>query len=57
MLVIELWLWIQNNGIVTHSEYDKAKGALKWAAMTYVVAALAAVTNLIYWIFVLLNRR
>ncbi|MFK8045421.1 MAG: zinc metallopeptidase [Crocinitomicaceae bacterium] len=49
--------WIQNNGIVSNHEYDKAKDALKWAAMTYVVAALAAIANLVYWIIVLLGRR
>ncbi len=49
--------WIQNNGIVSADEYDKAKDALKWAAMTYVVAALGAIANLVYWIIVLLNRR
>jgi hypothetical protein len=49
--------WINANGIVTRDEYDGAKDALKWAAMTYVVAALAAISTLIYWIFVLLNRR
>lgn len=49
--------WIDANGIVTVDEYDGAKDALKWAAMTYVVAALAAIATLIYWIFVLLNRR
>jgi Zn-dependent membrane protease YugP len=49
--------WINANGIVTVDEYDGAKDALKWAAMTYVVAALAAIATLIYWIFVLLNRR
>jgi Zn-dependent membrane protease YugP len=45
--------WINSNGIVTASEYDGAKDALKWAAMTYVVAALAAVATLVYWIIVL----
>lgn len=49
--------WIDANGIVTVDEYDGAKDALKWAAMTYVVAALAAVATLIYYIFILLNRR
>lgn len=49
--------WIDANGIVTTEEYDGAKDALKWAAMTYVAAALAAVATLIYWIIVLLNRR
>lgn len=49
--------WIEANGIVTVDEYDGAKDALKWAAMTYVVAALAAVATLVYWIIVLMNRR
>lgn len=49
--------WIDNNGIVTQDEYDGAKDALKWAAMTYVVAALAAVATLVYWIFILLGNR
>ena len=49
--------WIDANGIVTVDEYDGAKDALKWAAMTYVVAALAAVATLVYWIFILLGNR
>ncbi len=49
--------WIDHNGIVTTDEYDGAKDALKWAAMTYVVAALAAISTLIYYIIILLNRR
>lgn len=49
--------WINANGIVTVDEYDSAKDALKWAAMTYVVAALSAIATLIYWIFVLLGSR
>ena len=49
--------WIQTNGIVTSDEYDGEKDALKWAAMTYVVAALAAISTLIYYIIILLNRR
>ncbi len=49
--------WIQNNGVVSADEYDGAKDALKWAALTYVVAALGAIANLLYWIFILLNRK
>lgn len=49
--------WINDNGIVTTDEYDGAKDALKWAAMTYVVAALAAVATLVYYIIILMNRR
>ncbi len=49
--------WINANGIVNVDEYDGAKDALKWAAMTYVVAALSAIATLVYWIIILLNRR
>ena len=49
--------WIENNGIAGHNEVTGAKDALKWAALTYVVAALAALSQLLYWVFILLNRR
>lgn len=49
-------LWIQNNNIVTATEYDASKDALKWAARTYVVAALAAIAQLVYLI-AMYNRR
>ena len=42
--------WVQSRGIVTAGEYDMAKDALKWAAMTYVVAAIGAVVTLIYYV-------
>jgi len=41
---------MQSNGIVVSQEYDAARDALKWAAMTYIVARLAAVSQLIYLI-------
>ncbi|MFK8039228.1 MAG: zinc metallopeptidase [Crocinitomicaceae bacterium] len=49
--------WIDQNGITSTHEHDKAKDALKWAALTYVVAALASLVNLLYWVFILLSRR
>lgn len=48
--------WMKGNNIVTSSEYDGAKDALKWAAMTYVVAALGALANLVYLISLFLGR-
>ena len=42
--------WIKNNNVVVNSEYDDAKDALKWAALTYVVSALAAIAQLTYLI-------
>lgn len=49
--------WVQSRGIVTSSEYGMAKDALKWAAMTYVVAAIGAITMLIYYVLQYLNSR
>jgi uncharacterized protein len=42
--------WIDRKGIVTSREHEMAKDALKWAAMTYVVAALSSLVTLIYFI-------
>jgi Zn-dependent membrane protease YugP len=47
--------WIEARGIVTRNEHDMAKDALKWAAMTYVVAAIGAVTTLIYYVMLFLG--
>ncbi|MBL7842327.1 MAG: zinc metallopeptidase [Cyclobacteriaceae bacterium] len=49
--------WIENRGIVNRQEHDMAKDALKWAAMTYVVAAIAALASLMYWVMIFLGRR
>jgi len=49
--------WMQNNHVVTEQEYSGAKDALKWAARTYLVAALAAVANLLFFVMKLLNSR
>lgn len=50
--------WLDTAG-VTHSagEHDGAKDALKWAAMTYVVAALSALVTLLYYASILFGRR
>ncbi|MGJ1203919.1 zinc metallopeptidase [Sphingobacterium lactis] len=50
--------WL-NSAQVTHSteEHDGAKDALKWAAMTYVVAALSALVTLLYYASILFGRR
>ena len=49
--------WIEQRGIVTRSEHDMAKDALKWAAMTYVVAALASLATLAYYAFIFFGNR
>jgi len=47
--------WVEARGIVTRQEHDMAKDALKWAAMTYVVAAIGAVTTLVYYVMMYLG--
>jgi uncharacterized protein len=49
--------WLDASRITRGHEYDKAKIALKWAASTYLVAALAAVSTLLYYIMLFMGRR
>lgn len=49
--------WIDQQGVVTSSEHAMAKDALKWAALTYVVAALGSLAQLLYYISIFLGRR
>jgi len=49
--------WIDSRGIVTSREHSMAKDSLKWAAMTYVVAALGALTTLLYYVMMFLGSR
>ncbi|WP_299818589.1 zinc metallopeptidase [uncultured Pontibacter sp.] len=49
--------WIDQRGIVTRQEHGMAKDALKWAALTYVVAALGSLATLLYYISLLMGRR
>jgi len=49
--------WLSHTNITNGQEYPKAKDALKWAAMTYVVAALAAVVTLVQYILLYMGSR
>lgn len=50
-------VWLDNSGATrTATEYDGAKDSLKWAAMTYVVAALSALAMLLYLVLSYLGR-
>lgn len=49
--------WLDETGIAQGEEYDGAKDALKWAAMTYVAAALSSVLMLIYLFVQYRSRR
>ncbi len=47
--------WVRTRNIVTSGEYDMAQDALKWAAMTYLVAAIGAITMLAYYVMMYLG--
>lgn len=49
--------WLEDANMVTSNEYDGAKDALKWAARTYLVAALGSLATLLYFISMFLGRR
>ncbi|MEN9859296.1 MAG: hypothetical protein RIT50_1418 [Bacteroidota bacterium] len=50
-------VWLEQTNVTNSEEYPLAKDALKWAATTYVVAALAAVVTLIQYVMIYLNSR
>ncbi len=49
--------WLQSAGITNGIGLDKAKDALKWAALTYVAAAVSSLITLLYYINIYLKRR
>ncbi len=49
--------WLNHSNVTNSEEYPKTKDALKWAAMTYVVAALAAVVTLLQYVMLYLGSR
>lgn len=49
--------WLESTNITTPQEQPKAKDGLKWAAMTYVVAAISSLATLLYYVSVYNNRR
>lgn len=41
--------WLKNKNMLSQEEYAGAEDSLKWAARTYLVAAIGAVSMLLYW--------
>jgi Zn-dependent membrane protease YugP len=41
--------WLENKHMVSQEEHAAAEDALKWAARTYLVAAIGALASLLYW--------
>lgn len=49
--------WLKEKNMVLPNEYDGAKDALKWAARTYVVAAIGALAQLLYFVMMAMRGR
>ncbi len=49
--------WLKDTGTVTAEEYVGVQDSLKWAARTYVVAAIGSLAQLLYWASMLMGRR
>jgi hypothetical protein len=49
--------WLSNAGITSSQNHDKAQDALKWAAYTYVIAALGSLATLLYYIMIFTGSR
>lgn len=49
--------WLDNTGTTRGTEYTYAKDSLKWAAMTYLVAAISSVAMLVYFVLSYLGNR
>ena len=49
--------WLQRTNVTNGQEFPMAKDALKWAAMTYVVAAIASIVTLAQYILIYAGNR
>ncbi|MES2865000.1 MAG: zinc metallopeptidase [Bacteroidota bacterium] len=49
--------WLKNKNMLGQEEYAGAEDSLKWAARTYLVAALGALASLLYWAYRILGSR
>ena len=49
--------WLSKGGITSYENQDRARNALKWAASTYVVAALGSLATLFYYIMIFTGAR
>lgn len=49
-------VWLENENMLTAQEHDAAEDSLKWAARTYVVAAVGSLATLLYFISIYLGR-
>ena len=48
--------WLKERNMVMPNEYDGAKDASKWAARTYLVAAIGSLAQLLYFVMIAMRR-
>ncbi len=48
--------WLESSGLASRAMHGQASSALRWAAMTYVSAALSSIAMLLYYALMLLGR-
>jgi uncharacterized protein len=49
--------WLKNKNMLSQQEYEGAEDSLKWAARTYVVAAIGSLATLLYWAMLVFGGR
>ena len=49
--------WLDSHAIMTGDETTMAKDALKWAARTYLIAAISSLATLLYYVMIFLGGR
>jgi Zn-dependent membrane protease YugP len=49
--------WLKNGNMLNRAEYSGAEDSLKWAARTYVVAALGSIATLLYYVSIYMGGR
>ncbi len=49
-------VWLETENMLTAVEHDAAEDSLKWAARTYVVAAIGSLATLLYFVSIYLGR-
>lgn len=50
-------VWLSGTGVTSHENQARARDALKWAALTYVVAAVGSLATLLYYIMIFTGAR
>ena len=50
-------VWLEQSGVAQGMSHDMARKALFWAAMTYTVAALASIGQLLYYVMMFMNSK